>query len=627
MPSEYPERVERMQSATAHWRTVIALALIGFGAPTHAQGVAPLWKVEMDRADSLQQAGAVAPAMALMDSAVALARVDKNPAAWGKALLQQAMQYQMLGGNDRALTVLYQALALTKQRGDEPGLADVYNSIGAIQHAQKNYAKAEEFYRSSGAIVQRLGLVRETAKYWNNMGTLYQDKGSPREAITWLQKSLATWEALHDTGWAAISYLNLGTCYQQLGNTDSARTYLAASMHNLSGKGSEYQLNLARIQYGLNERDAGRPREALHWCGGVLGDAQRMRNGPLEQEACACLAGAYEALGDDRRALPLYKRSTALRDSLFGQANATTITRIEMDHDFEQQQLADSLTEAKRRVEVEMQHQAEVAEEREARNIALFSGVAILALAAGLMSRLRYMRRSRARIQRERDRSDHLLLNILPGPVAQELKDNGSARARDFEYVTILFSDFKGFTQISETMSAQELVSELHACFMAFDGIITARGIEKIKTIGDAYMCAGGLPDPSTSNPAGVVHAALEMQAFMEARKKEREAAGKPAFQMRIGIHTGPVVAGIVGVKKFAYDIWGDTVNIASRMESCGEAGKVNISEATYALVEKVKVMKKGKEVPAFTFEPRGKVQAKGKGELEMYFVEHSVDK
>jgi adenylate cyclase len=156
------------------------------------------------------------------------------------------------------------------------------------------------------------------------------------------------------------------------------------------------------------------------------------------------------------------------------------------------------------------------------------------------------------------------------------------------------------------------LVSEINTCFIVFDNIMGKYGIEKIKTIGDAYMAASGLPVQSDDSAKNAVLAALEMQEFISKRKAEMDAAGKPAFEMRVGIHTGPVVAGIVGVKKFQYDIWGDAVNTAARMESSGEVEKVNISEATYNYL---------KDDPDLFFESRGKIEAKGKGDIEMYFV------
>ena len=165
-------------------------------------------------------------------------------------------------------------------------------------------------------------------------------------------------------------------------------------------------------------------------------------------------------------------------------------------------------------------------------------------------------------------------------------------------------------------MTPKELVKDLHACFSAFDHICEKHCIEKIKTIGDAYMAAGGLPVPNTTHAQDAVKAALEMAKVLQEGKARKIEQGLPFFEIRIGIHTGPVVAGIVGVKKFQYDIWGDTVNTASRMESSGEEGKVNISESTYVIL---------KDDPQFAFESRGKIAVKGKGEIEMYFVEERM--
>jgi histidine kinase len=213
-------------------------------------------------------------------------------------------------------------------------------------------------------------------------------------------------------------------------------------------------------------------------------------------------------------------------------------------------------------------------------------------------------------LQLEKQKTEDLLLNILPREVAEELKNTGRSPARKYDQVTVMFTDFKNFTRHSENMSPEELVGEVDYCFRRFDQIITRHRLEKIKTIGDAYLCVGGIPEDRNSAQR-VVAAALEMCDFIEELQREREQNEGIFFQMRIGINTGPVVAGIVGEKKFAYDIWGDTVNTAARMEQTGEVGKINISGVTYDLVK-----------DKFNCVYRGKIEAKNKGEIDMYFVE-----
>ena len=216
-----------------------------------------------------------------------------------------------------------------------------------------------------------------------------------------------------------------------------------------------------------------------------------------------------------------------------------------------------------------------------------------------------------AEVVKQKEKSEELLLNILPSEVADELKEKGYTTAKSFDEVTVLFSDIKGFTNVAEKMTAQELVKEINTYFSAFDGIIQKYGLEKIKTIGDAYVAAGGLPEKNSATVQNVVEAAIAMQKEIGTLKQERVSSNKPYFELRIGIHTGPVVAGVVGIKKFQYDIWGDTVNLAARMEQSGVPGKINISQHTYELVKE-----------QFNCVHRGKIEAKNKGEIHMYFVE-----
>lgn len=263
------------------------------------------------------------------------------------------------------------------------------------------------------------------------------------------------------------------------------------------------------------------------------------------------------------------------------------------------------------------QKQAEIDLRNSQRNL-LLAVVGLVALLGGALF-LRYQTISKHNavlseknsiIEAEKKRSEELLLNILPAAIADELKQNGAAVARRYENATVLFTDFQGFSAISKQLSPEKLVSDLDHAFKNFDRIIVAHGLEKIKTIGDAYMCAGGIPEDGSGHPRDVVNAALAIQQFLAGWNKEKKRVGEPPFEARIGIHTGPLVAGVVGSRKFAYDIWGDTVNVASRMETTGDAGKVNISAATFAFVK-----------DDFKCEYRGKVPAKNVGEVEMYFV------
>lgn len=209
---------------------------------------------------------------------------------------------------------------------------------------------------------------------------------------------------------------------------------------------------------------------------------------------------------------------------------------------------------------------------------------------------------------------ENLLANILPEEVAKELKEKGQATPRYYESVSVLFTDFKSFTAIAETLSPQQVVAELSECFTMFDTIIERNNLEKIKTIGDSYMCAGGIPTVNSTHPINIMKAAFEILGFMNEINNRRKLNGATPWEIRIGIHTGPLVAGVVGKKKYAYDIWGSTVNIASRMESNGEPGQINISAAHYELIKH-----------EYECEYRGKILAKNAGEIDMYFVKQKV--
>ncbi|MBL7939744.1 MAG: tetratricopeptide repeat protein [Flavobacteriales bacterium] len=565
----------------------------------------------MDSCNTAELAGTYERALLLLDRAKTLADSAEDTLRRADVLVKRGVIRQRQGDYNAALGHFYEALHLYESIDHHAGLAEVYNDIGSVHHYDKNYVKAREYYTLSLRLREEHGTPAQLAILYNNFGALLEDLDRPDSALSFHRKCLAIRTQQRDTSWMAVCFMNIGACHKLLDANDSARIYLLRAKELLRVMPNRYLHGSVDYRLGSVDLADGRPADAARHCGDALAVAMDLKLAPLMQHCYACLHEAYGRLGDAPRAYSLLKRYVALRDSMFGEERVKELTRIEMNHAFERQQFADSVVQADLLRKADQAYREGLARERDQRNIFLFSAIAVLGVAGGLWSRLRYMRRSRSMVQRERERSDQLLLNILPRGIAEELKEHGQAQARDVDGVSILFTDFADFTPLSAGLTAQELVATIHTCFTAFDAIVARHGLEKIKTIGDAYMAAGGLPEPRTGSARDTVLAALEMQDYMIAFNKARP-PGTPAFAMRAGIHTGDVVAGIVGRDKFQYDIWGEPVNVASRMESGGAVDQVNISGTTYLLV---------KDDPALQFIPRGDLYVKGRGELTMYFV------
>ncbi len=495
-------------------------------------------------------------------------------------------------------------------------MALAHNKLGMVMGRLGDERSAVGHFEQAELLAERAGLFRVLFVNHYNWAYVVQLNGRWASALDHYRTADSIVAAHPDMFDAAIRNdlgIGIARALVELDSLDQAGE-LITRLHGtgvLRTSGFKDEFDVARALWLLRTGNTG---EAITVARGAFNTRQLLEADVVKRDAATVLERAYIALGDHRHAYEWSERRHAWSDSIEYRAQADAAIRIVLMQEQAQRTLRDSLADEARTHQMELASERRLSTERNRRNMGLLGGLALLILALGLWWRLRATARAKEAIEREKRRSEELLLNILPEEVAEELKAKGEADAVQIDQVTVLFTDFKGFTAMSEQLSPKELVRDIHECFSAFDRIMEKYGIEKIKTIGDAYMAAGGLPTPNTTHALDVVKAALEIRDFIAAGKAHKVAKGLPYFEIRIGIHTGPVVAGIVGVKKFQYDIWGDTVNTASRMESSGEVGQVNISEATYALV---------KNDPGLTFTPRGKVQAKGKGEMEMYFVEH----
>jgi class 3 adenylate cyclase/Tfp pilus assembly protein PilF len=542
------------------------------------------------------------------ESALAINQRIGNKSNVARCLLNIGTIYHKQTDYDQALDYYKRSLDIFGQQSLKRVQASILTNIGSIYTELEQYKKARENYEQSSELMAEINYAQGMGVNYANIGNTYTKEGALEKGMEYFEKSLEVETAIGKKAGIAETLEKMGYNLQLQGKYEEAQITLEKSLQTFTEIPDQYGIGSVHIQMGQGYREAGNYKKAIHHCKQGLVIQKELANEGRQKDACQCLYETYALRGDFENAFLYHKEMFAHYDSIKSDQTLNKIQAME----FEKQLIADSLFQAEKRHELELAFQKEVAEKDKTQNFLLSGGFILILLAGGLFTRNRMVTKSRTQIRLEKDRSDELLLNILPEETAKELKAKGSAESKLIEETTVLFTDFVGFTEMSEMLSASELVKNINECFSAFDHIMEKHSIEKIKTIGDAYMAAGGLPTPNSTHVKDVVLAALEISNFMLHRGNERKEQGLPFFQIRIGVNTGPVVAGIVGVKKFQYDIWGDTVNTASRMESASESGKVNISESTYNQL---------KNETEFNFEHRGEIEAKGKGKVNMWYV------
>ncbi len=585
-------------------------------------------------------------AMFYAEKALDLSRQLNFKKGEGYALKNIGLAYYVKSDFVEVYNYWQQSLNVFKSINDKLGISNLNNNIGAVHFNNANYSKALTFYFESLKAAEELGDTLRIATAMMNVGAAYSDmkaaEGTRDKAMDYYNRSVPLFEDAGNLDALGTVNANLGELYflngdyktalnkfekalealkQSGGNLAFVLTFigkiyalegkkeLAVQFHNQAiqsalSKDSKYQLTQALIGLADHYQDLGEWRPAIQYYAQAQEIANELDLNAELQEAYAGLASSAASLTDFEKAYEYQQLFNETREKVFSDEMAKAVGNVQFQYDLDKKEAEVELLKKENAL-------SELAVQRANLLWYLFMGIAgfLIIIAGGIYYQYWYARRSNKIISEERNRAESILLNILPADTAQELKEKGYVEAKKFEKTTVLFTDFKNFTRTAEATSPEDLVKSVDYYFTKFDEIVTRHNLEKIKTIGDAYMCAGGLPVPNSSNPSDAVNAAIEMLEAVETIKKAPPEGIIP-FDIRLGINTGPVVAGVVGTKKFQYDIWGSTVNLASRMETSSTPGKINISENTYQLVK-----------DEFDFEYRGEIEAKNGELLKMYFL------
>lgn len=482
----------------------------------------------------------------------------------GLSLSELAIVYRHTNNLGKSIYYAKRALTYNQKVGNIGAQVQNYNELAIANVLSGNQKGALEYFKLSYQLCMSSGQLRNAAVIIGNKGIVYRDLKQWKKAIEAYERSSEIHSEMNFELGVALAHQNIGDVYLRYyqDTTDSEKLDIPKSLILDSAEN-----RMKKTFSGFEKYD----------------DLSDLKG------TYQLLADIYELKYDYKNAFINFKKFKALKDSIDSNDNKVKVAKLgEERAEYEKKQQVKITKQQERLTELSEN-------KRSNETIGFIVGFVVL-LTFTIF------------IFRERRKSDRLLLNILPESVAAELKKKGSSEAQLFGDVTVLFTDFVGFTTVSERLTPKQLVDELDTCFRVFDQIMARHNIEKIKTVGDAYLAVCGLPENNPRHAQNVINAGMDIVRFMNERKK---IIGDNTFEIRVGIHTGNVVAGIVGVKKFAYDIWGDTVNTAARMEQNSEPGKINISSSTYELVK-----------DEFECKYRGEISAKNKGQLAMYFIE-----
>jgi len=545
----------------------------------------------------------------------------------------------------KAKILITEAAKINEQLKDTSSLAFCKYWLGNIELNQSKYSNALDLFETTGKLAEKINDKKNIARSLDGKGSIYEALGEDDKALASYRESLNTARQADFKVWYPGVLLSLGNLAYKRGKVDTAiqiynnaisisdevgnlnnkancdqklaeiyferkdhkkaMEYIQQAMSLFQETGSMSSFSYSRLLMSYIVLNDKAYRVAIDLAEMSLEEGRANEEIQLQKDAAQVLYYAYAGMGDKSKALEYHVLFHNLSEATHNEELTKKLARMDLEANFDKERQIAKVEETKRDALLS----AQIDKQKLVKQVSIV-GILLFAIIAGLAIFAFYQKRKDSSlIAAEKKRTDVLLLNILPEEIVTELK---KAEYKVNGRASVLFADINAVTGKSEEQSSgKRMQTELEYYYRSFDAITARHKIEKIKTVGDAYLCVSNAAVSDEESATNVVGAALQIRQFVEDEKQQRIAKGDMYFEISIGIHTGPVIAGIIGIRKFSYDVWGDTVTIAARMEQHGEEGKINISGGTYQLVK-----------DHFTCVYRGEVETKKKEKIDMYFVE-----